>query len=130
MQRPAGVAGRYARADAEPDDGMVTAELAMALPVLALVASLVCALVGLAADISRASDAARAAARSASIGNDRSEVVAAANRLVPAGSDVSVSVVDEWVQVAIGLPERRWGPLPLPAPTVTGAAPLEPGVTP
>ncbi len=100
----------------------------MALPALVLVLSLLLSVVGAASDVSRASDAARSAARSASIGTADREVLDAAARLAPMGSEVSVAVRDEWVHVTVDIPPQRWGPLEIPAPTITAAAPLEPGL--
>lgn len=120
--------GRRAPVSSSAESGMVTAELALAMPALVLVLSLLLAVVGAASDLSRASDAARSAARAASIGTDAEAVREAALRLAPPGSDLSVRVSDGWVHVAVTVPQRTWGPVPLPAPTVTGAAPLEPQV--
>jgi len=107
---------------------MVTAELAMALPALVLVLSLLLAVVALASNVSRASDAARSAARAASIGTAENEVLAAAARLVPPDSQLSLAVHEEWVYVTVDIPAQRWGPIELPVPTVSAAAPLEPGL--
>ena len=122
--RPSLVAGRHGSSD----DGMVTAELAMALPALVLVLSLLLTVGALAGNVSRASDAARSAARSASIGTGEAEVLYAASRLAPSGSRLSVSVRDGWAHVTVDIPAQRWGPLELPTPAVSAAAPLEPGV--
>ena len=100
----------------------------MALPALVLVLSLLLSVVALASDVSRASDAARSAARSASIGTAEDAVLDAASRLAPTGSRLSVTTRDEWVFVTVDLPPQRWGPLELPAPAVSAAAPLEPGL--
>jgi hypothetical protein len=107
---------------------MATAELAMALPALVLTVSLLLALMGSFSDASRASDAARAAARSASIGVAPAEARTAAQRLAPEGSTIEVSVAGDWARVTVEVPPRRWGPVTLPTVRVTGAALLEPGV--
>jgi hypothetical protein len=107
---------------------MVTAELALAMPALVMVVSLLLAVVGVASDLSRASDAARSAARATSIGTDEETVRDAALQLAPPRSELSVTVSDGWVHVSVVAPQRHWGPVPLPAPTVTGAALLEPQV--
>jgi hypothetical protein len=126
--RPAFAAGRHGPSGSGSDDGMVTAELAMALPALVLVLSLLLSVLALASDVSRASDAARSAARSASIGTDEGEVLDSASRLAPTGSTLSVTTRNEWVYVTVDVPPQRWGPLALPAPAVSAAAPLEPGL--
>jgi hypothetical protein len=107
---------------------MVTAELAMAIPALGLVVTMLASVVGAASDIARASDAARSAARSASIGVGYDEVVKAATRLAPRGADIDVAVDQGWVRVAVGVPPLRWGPVEIPLPEVTGAAPVEPDI--
>jgi Flp pilus assembly protein TadG len=107
---------------------MATAELAMALPALVLVVSLLLAVVGSFSDASRASDAARAAARSASIGVPPDQARAAAQRVAPPGATVEVSLAGDWARVTVTVPPRRWGPLTLPTVRATGAALLEPGL--
>lgn len=124
MVRPAGWAGRTG------DHGMVTAELAVALPALVLVISLLLAVVGVASDVSRAAEAARSAARGASIGTDISLVTEQAQQLAPPGATVRIWTDGPWVRVEVAAPARRWGPLTLPAARSTGAALLEPGLTP
>jgi hypothetical protein len=107
---------------------MATAELAMGLPALVLTVSLLATLIGSFSDASRASDAARAAARSASIGVPPGEARAAAQRVAPDGSSVEVTLFGEWARVTVVVPPRRWGPVSLPTVRATGAALLEPGV--
>jgi hypothetical protein len=127
--RPAPGAGRCACPTPVPrDQGMVTAELAVVLPVLALVASLVVTLVAVAGDAARASDAARSGARSLSIGVDRDEILDRIGALAPEGAHVDISSDGTLVRVGVSAPPRRWGPLTLPAPDVTAVAALEPGV--
>lgn len=122
--RPAHSVGRVLRRS----DGMATAELAMALPALVVVVSLLLALIGSFSDASKASDAARAAARSASIGVPPEQARTAAERVAPSGATVEVSVSGDWARVIVTVPPRRWGPLELPAVRATGAALLEPGL--
>ncbi|HEX5018790.1 MAG TPA: TadE family type IV pilus minor pilin [Actinomycetes bacterium] len=109
---------------------MVTAELAMAIPSLVLVSSLLLSVIGTASDLSRAADAARSAARAASIGTAQDEVVDRVLRVAPPHSSVAVSVVDGWARVSVSVPPRHWGPLTLPAPPVTAEAPLDLGLAP
>ena len=129
--RPTRVVGRIAhvlRSDGHAD-GMVTAELAMAIPALGLVIAMLTSVVGAASDLARASDAARSAARAASIGTNNDDVVASAGRVAPDGADIELTVVRGWARVAVAVPPLRWGPIQIPLPTVTGAAPLEPDLT-
>lgn len=109
--------------------GMVTAELALAIPSLALVLALLLAVLGAASDVARASDAARSAARAASIGTAESDVIAAATRLAPANAEISVAIEGGWARVTVDVAPRTLGPFSLPSPTVTGSAPLDAGVT-
>jgi len=126
--RPARVVGRIANAlrNDEHANGMVTAELAMAIPALGLVVTMLTSVVGAASDLGRASDAARSAARAASIGTGYDDVVGAATQVAPAGADINVTVERGWAHVAVAVPPLRWGPVQIPLPTVTGAAPVEP----
>ena len=120
--RLAGWAGRTT------DHGMVTAELAAALPALVLVVSLLLTVVGTASDASRTSEAARSAARAASVGTDEAVVTAQAKRLAPEGSSIRVWMDGPWVRVEVIAPGRHWGPVPLPVPRTTAAALRESGV--
>ena len=124
MGRPVGRTGR------PRDSGMVTAELAVALPVLVAVTSLLITVVAAAGDASRASDAARSGARAVSLGTAHAEVVEKVLGLAPTGATVDISSDGALVRVAVEAPPRRWGPLALPAPHVTAVAALEPGVAP
>lgn len=124
--RPALRVGRTRRADS----GMATAELAMALPALVAVVSLLLTVVHAASDASRVADAARSGARSASIGVSPELMQERVLALAPEGAGVDVVVDGSWVRVVVSAPPRRWGPLPLPQPVVTASAVLEPGVVP
>jgi len=107
---------------------MATAELAVVLPALVLVVSLLLAVVGAASDASRTSDAARSAARAASVGTDEATVTAQAQRLAPDGASIRVWTDGPWVRVEVVAPARHWGPVPLPVPRTTAAALVESGV--
>jgi hypothetical protein len=122
------IAGRIAGRRASTDAGMVTAELALAIPALVLVLAILIAVVGVASDLAQASDAARSAARAASVGASDRTVVSDAVRLAPEGSDVHLSSDDGWVYASVSVPALRWGPIAIPLPQVTGAAPLETSV--
>ena len=108
---------------------MATAELAMALPVLVLAVSLLLTVIGAASDASKLSEAARSAARSASIGTDRELVIGQTQDLAPEHADVRLWVDGPWVRVELTSPGRRWGPLTLPAATAAATALIEPGAT-
>jgi hypothetical protein len=103
---------------------MVTAETAMALPVLAVVLGMCLWLISVAAAQVRCADAAYSAARAAARGEPPAAVEAAALAAVPAGSSVEIERVADRIQVTVrarAAPGR--GPLgALPAITVTGVA--------
>ncbi|WP_168583224.1 TadE family type IV pilus minor pilin [Gephyromycinifex aptenodytis] len=114
--------------------GMVTAEFAVAMPVLIAVLALVMAAMGLALDQVRCVDAARAGARLAARGEPESVVIAEAARLAPTGSQVHLrggAVLT--VQVTAPPPLAVLGRIPqiprarasasLPAEAVLGAGP-------
>jgi hypothetical protein len=121
---------RFSRDKQDAEAGMVTAELAVAMPALVSVLALLLAVVGTAADASKVSDAARSVARSLSIGTDRDAVVERARGAVPSHSQIDVSYSGDEVTVVVGAPARSWGPLQLPSPRATAVAKLEPGVAP
>jgi hypothetical protein len=83
------------------DGGFVTAEAAMALPVLVLFAmALVWALLAACAQI-QCVDAARAGARAAARQDPPGAVVAAARRVAPDGAEVSVGRDGDFVRVVV-----------------------------
>ena len=86
------------------DRGTVTAELALALPAVVGVLAAVLLLVSAATVQLRCSDAARAGARAAALGEDHALVTAVARRV--AGEDATVRVQDggEWVTVVVRRP--------------------------
>ncbi|WP_420113898.1 TadE family type IV pilus minor pilin [Pseudactinotalea sp.] len=86
------------------DRGSVTAELALGLPavVLALVVVLLVASAAIAQV--RCTDAARAAARAAALGEDSATVVAIATDLAGSEAHVSVSESGGWVTVEVSRP--------------------------
>ena len=89
------------RPAAHRERGSVTAELALVLPAVVVVL-LVCLTLG-AASLGqlRCADAARAAARSAAIGEPASVVVDVARELAGPDADVTVSHSGQWVEVAV-----------------------------
>jgi hypothetical protein len=109
------------------DRGSVTAELAIGLPavVLLLVALLTVASAAIAQ--TRCTDAARAGARAAALGEADGEVTTTARRLAGADATVAVSRADEWVTFAVSSPlgPASWGGSPLQA-RATAVARVEP----
>jgi Flp pilus assembly protein TadG len=79
----------------------VTAETALALPVVVLVLGAVVATGRVATEQVRCTDAARAAARSAARGESAASVLAEAARLAPSGSRVTVANEGDRVTVTV-----------------------------
>jgi len=103
--RPAGADGEAAD---RADDGFVTAETAVLLPVLvALMAVLVWGVLLGAAQI-RCLDAAREAARAAARGDPPGQVLAAARATAPSGAAVTVS--EHGAEVRVLVSTRSQGP--------------------
>ncbi len=110
---------------------MVTAELAIVIPALLLVLAMCLTGLSLAADQVRCVDAARAAARAASRGEDSTTVRQIALDLTPPGTTVAITKAsgDDVVQVRVQAP-RRARILPgLPAASSIARAPVEPVVS-
>ena len=109
------------------DRGSVTAELAVGLPavVLLLVALLTVASSAIAQ--TRCTDAARAGARAAALGEPDGAVATTARRLAGPEASVAVSRSDEWVTVEVSSPvgSGSWGGSPLRA-RATAVARVEP----
>jgi len=83
------------------EEGSVTAELAVALPVVVVALLLVLGVGAASAAQVRAVDAARTAARLAALGEPDAEVEQAARRLAGESSVVSVSREPPWVTVSV-----------------------------
>jgi hypothetical protein len=120
------VSTRGHRRRGRTDRGMVSAELALALPALLVVLALCLAGLGLAVDQVRCADAARVAARAASRGEPHGRVVELARELAPSGSRIGVAVEGTEVLVTVEAPPRT---LLVGGPAASGRAvvPLEPG---
>lgn len=104
---------------------MVTAETAMVLPVLVLIAAIGLAVLGHGIDQVRCVDAARAGARAAARGDADQSVVALARVGAPDGSRVSVSAIGSQVTVEVSAPGRAsWLP-GLPGPSARAVADRE-----
>ncbi|MFJ4772387.1 TadE family type IV pilus minor pilin [Streptomyces uncialis] len=111
------------------DRGFVTAEAAVALPVLAVFAmALVWALLAAAAQI-QCVDAARIGARAAAREDPEAAVVAAARRAAPAGARVSVRGDGDLVRVRVSAPAPGPDALPLWLRHTAVALAEDPGVT-
>lgn len=90
---------------------MVTAETAMVLPVLVVVAALAMAVLAHGVDQVRCIDAARAAARAAARGDSPQAVLSTARSGAPAGSVVSVTSTGSTLVVEVTAPGRAaWLP--------------------
>lgn len=83
------------------DQGSVTVELALVLPLVVLLVGVVLATVGAGAVQLRCADAARTAARVAVTGADASDVVAAGRRVAGPGAQVIVHHAPPWVEVEV-----------------------------
>jgi hypothetical protein len=120
-RRPPG-AGRGRR---RADHGMVTVELAMALPVLMIMVGAGLAAVSVAAAHVRALDAAREAARAAARG-DMTSANALAHRLAP-GASVSLSSAADRTTARVSMVIRPPGGWPAITVVATAVAATEPG---
>lgn len=97
--------------------GSVTAELAVGLPAVVLLLVALLTVASSAVAQTRCTDAARAGARAAALGEADGTVVAVARRL--AGGDAAVAVIraDEWVTVTVSaaVGSGSWAGSPLRA---------------
>lgn len=110
--------------------GMVSAELALAVPSVLLVLAVCLTALALGIDQVRTVDAARVAARAASRGEDPAVVRDLAGTLAPEGSQVRLTLAGEGVTVQVEAPRRvRFLPAVPPA-RATASARWEPGAGP
>lgn len=86
------------------DAGSVTVELALGLVTVVVLLGLVLAVVAAGVAQVRCTDAARAGARAAALGEDDEAVTLVARRAAGDGASVSVSRADGWVDVTVRLP--------------------------
>lgn len=125
----AGDSRRTARVARRGDTGMVTAEIAAALPALALVLAAAVWVVALAATQLRCADAAREAARAAARGENLNVVRQVAEEVAPGNVDVEIersgSAVTVEVTATVPLPGPIGGSLPMPAVRGSAVAMLE-----
>ncbi len=94
------------------DDGMVTAEAVMVLPVLFLLLSLLIATLAVVNARMKAIDASREAARLAARGESTSVAVAAGKRLGPQQATVVLRDREHWVEALVTAQVRMLGVLP------------------
>jgi hypothetical protein len=113
-----GRAGVIGPAGPAPDAGMVTAELAVALPALVLVLALALGVLAVGTARFRCADAARVAVRLAARGEPTAAVRAAAAETASAAVTVRVTQVGDDVTVEVSTPVRLPGHW-LPGVTVT-----------
>jgi len=97
------------------DRGSVTAELAVGLPAVVLLLVALLTVASAAVAQTRCTDAARAGARAAALGEPDGEVVATARRLAGDGAAVSVSRSEGWVTVTVSDAVGSWSGTPLRA---------------
>jgi len=88
----------------EGDAGAVTVELALGLPVLALLVAVVLATTAAGLGSLRCADAARTGARVAALGEPDATVAASARRVAGAAAEVSVQRSGGWVEVVVQAP--------------------------
>ncbi|MFF1530680.1 TadE family type IV pilus minor pilin [Cellulomonas sp. NPDC058312] len=79
----------------------MTAEMAVVLPVVALLVGVVVALASIAATQLRCADAARSGARAAALGEDDAAVARVARRIAGDGAQAAVGRGDGWVVVTV-----------------------------
>jgi Flp pilus assembly protein TadG len=110
------------------DDGMVTAETAVVLPVLLLVLAGAVAAVTVVGAHLRCLDAAREGARAAARGDDVAAVTAVVDRAAPEEAVAIVATDDEQVRVTVTVRVQPLGPVPLDVTVSAEAVALrEPG---
>lgn len=105
--------------------GMVTAELAVAIPAVVLVLALCLVAVGAAVDQIRCVDAARLAVRAAARGDSAAHVRALAVEAAPAGATVDVSAQAGAVRVSVQARTRSWVGLPTWQVVASAESPVE-----
>lgn len=97
------------------DRGSVTAELAVGLPAVVVLLVALLTVASAAVEQTRCTDAARAGARSAALGEPDGNVVATARRLAGDGAAVAVSRSEGWVTVTVSDAVGSWQGTPLRA---------------
>jgi hypothetical protein len=125
------LAARFlARGTVRREQGMVTAEAALALPALVLVAGLMLwAVLAVTAQL-RCVDAARATARAFARGDSLGQSVAAGQRLAPAGARIHIGRDGDLVRVDVQAPVGALGSsraVPTLTVSATAVVAAEPG---
>ncbi|MBO3083419.1 TadE family type IV pilus minor pilin [Cellulomonas fengjieae] len=107
------------------DRGSVTAELAVGLPVVVVLLTALLTIASTAVTQTRCTDAARAAARAAALGEPDPAVLATARRLAGDAASVAVTRADAWVTVEVSarVGSVTWGPLRAAATAVARVEP-------
>lgn len=109
-----------------PDDGAVTVELAIGMVSVVALLGLVLALVTAGVAQIRCTDAARAGARAASLGEDDEAVSLVVRRAAGEAAKVSITRDDEWADVTVRVPILDGALLDGLAATATAGLPVEP----
>ncbi len=112
--------------DGPSETGSVTVELAIGLVTVAGLLGLVLVLIAAGVAQIRCTDAARAGARAAALGEDDGAVTLVAARAAGPGAEVSVSRGDEWVDVTVRIPVLGGRVLDDLAAQATAGLPVEP----
>jgi len=113
------------------EQGMVTAETAVVLPVLAFLLVLLLGVIGHGVDYIRVIDAARSAARLAARGEPSEDVQRQALSEAPDGSTLQIQRLGEQLRVTVVAPGRQLlGPITLPPATAVAVTVAETGQLP
>ena len=122
-----GSAGAHRRTCSPEERGMVTAEAALVLPIVAAFCLVLVWLLSVGVAQVRVVDAARDAARAIARGEDQDAAATAARRTAPAGADVAFDASAEAVTVRVSVQATApgWLLVPLPAIAVGSSATVE-----
>ena len=103
---------RHCKARTRCDQGIVTAEAAMLMPVLFLILALVLTVVATLGAKVKVLDASREAARMAARGETTAQAVAAGKRVAPDGASVRLVDRSAWVEAVVSARVKPLGLLP------------------
>jgi len=119
--------GAHARTGSAGERGMVTAEAALVLPMVAAFCLVLVWLVSVGVARVQVVDAARDAARAMARGEDQDAAATAARRTAPAGSEVAFDASAEVVTVRVSVQATapRWLLVPLPAIPIESSSTIE-----
>lgn len=122
------IVGSARLADDGRQRGSVTAELALALPAVVLVLLLVLTAGNAAISQMRCTDAARAAARAAALGEDQAQIAAIVTDLAGPSATIVLTERDGWVRVRVSRPVAAgWWGSQAPQASAEVTIPIEPG---